>query len=99
MERLRRRKMQAQQVLESEIIPLVRGSETGAMRAEPAAISSAITTIENPFPEDVAAGGIAGNEFDRAIGSVRTLIVQLDNRIAHAKRSVQELEQVRARLV
>ncbi len=87
--------MQAQQLVESKIIPLVRDATIGEFRAEPAAI----TTIANPFPDEVAMGGLAGNEVDRAIGSVRCLIVQLDSRIAHTKRTLQELEQVRSRLI
>ncbi len=50
-------------------------------------------------PADLALGGRPGTEVDRAIGSVRCLIVQLDSRIGYAKRTVMELEQVRSRLI
>lgn len=81
--------MQVTQVVESEIIPIKRD---GAFSPEP-------VLINGEFEGVPGMGGLAGTEVDRAIGSVRCLIVQLDSRIAHTKRSLQELEAVRGRLI
>lgn len=44
--------------------------------------------IGGEFEEVPGVGGLAGNEVDRAIGSVRCLIVQLESRIKHMKRTL-----------
>lgn len=58
-----------------------------------------ISTIENPYADDLSLGGRPGTEVDRIIGSVRCLLVQLDSRIGHAKHTLAELEGVRSRLI
>jgi len=85
--------MQATQVMDSEIIPIKRDGVPAHFSSEPVPIGADFEEMPG-----MAMGGIAGNEVDRTIGSVRCLMVQLDSRIAHTKRSLQELESVRNRL-
>ena len=84
--------MQATQVVDSEIISIKR-------EVVPAQFSPEPVPIGREYEDSPATGGLAGNEVDRTIGSVRCLIVQLDSRIAHTRRSLQELEAVRSRLI
>ena len=84
--------MQATRVVDSEIISIKRDGVPAQFSPEPVSIGS-------EFEEVPGMGGQAGNEVDRTIGSVRCLIVQLDSRIAHTRRTLQELEAVRSRLI